>query len=162
MSVKYRPISEADYEWVVSQMTEQWGSELVVAHGQAYYPGRLPGFVAVQDGQSVGLVTYHIKAESCEIVTLHSLQPGQGIGTRLVEHAKQAARHAGCRRLWLITTNDNLTALRFYQKRGFHLVAVHPGAVNESREIKPSISEIGLDGIPIRDELVLELDLSAA
>jgi Acetyltransferase (GNAT) family len=66
-------------------------------------------------------------------------------------------REAGCRRVWLITTNDNLRALRFYQRRGFRLVAVHPDALARSRELKPSIPEIGLDGIPLRDELELEL-----
>ena len=66
---------------------------------------------------------------------------------------------AGCRRVWLITTNDNLRALRFYQRRGFRLVAVHPNALARSRELKPSIPEIGLDGIPLRDELELELTL---
>ena len=72
---------------------------------------------------------------------------------------RQAAREAGCGRVWLITTNDNLRALRFYQRRGFRLVAVHPDALERSRELKPSIPEIGLDGIPLRDELELELTL---
>ena len=62
--------------------------------------------------------------------------------------------------MWLITTNDNLNALRFYQGRGFRLVAVHPGAVEASRRLKPQIPELGSFGIPIRDELELELSLA--
>ncbi len=77
----------------------------------------------------------------------------------LIEAVKQAAVSAGCRRLWLITTNDNLHALRFYQKRGFRLVAVYPNALEESRRLKPEIPLVGLDGIPLRDELELELAL---
>ncbi|MBK9123270.1 MAG: GNAT family N-acetyltransferase, partial [Chloroflexi bacterium] len=65
----------------------------------------------------------------------------------------------GIHRLWLITTNDNLDALRFYQKRGWHLVAVHRDALNESRRLKPQIPIIGMDGIPLRDEIELEMTL---
>jgi ribosomal protein S18 acetylase RimI-like enzyme len=107
-----------------------------------------------------GLVTYHIAGNGCEIVTLDSLRPSLGIGTTLIESVKAAAGAAGCRRLWLITTNDNLHALGFYQKRGFRLAAVHPGAVNESRKLKPEIPLIGNDGIPIRDEIELEIVLT--
>ena len=107
-----------------------------------------------------GLVTFHIAGDACEIVTLDSLHPGQGIGTALIEAVKAAAGAAGCRRLWLITTNDNLHALGFYQKRGFRLVAVHPGAVDDSRKLKPEIPLIGNDGIPIRDEIELEIVLT--
>ena len=85
--------------------------------------------------------------------------PRVGAGTALIEAVAGAARAAGCARLWLITTNDNLRALRFYQRRGFRLAALHRDALARSRELKPSIAEIGLDGIPLRDELELELDL---
>ena len=141
-------------------VAEHWGAEIVVAHGTLYHPAELPGFVAELDGKAAGLVTFHIAGDACEIVTLDSLHPGQGIGTALIEAVKAAAGAAGCRRLWLITTNDNLHALGFYQKRGFRLVAVHPGAVNEARKLKPEIPLIGNDGIPIRDEIELEIVLT--
>jgi ribosomal protein S18 acetylase RimI-like enzyme len=70
-----------------------------------------------------------------------------------------AAKTQGCHRLWLITTNDNTHALRFYQRRGFRIVAIHVGAIDESRRLKPEISAVGLDGIPIRDEIELEIAL---
>jgi ribosomal protein S18 acetylase RimI-like enzyme len=137
-------------------VTEQWGAEIVVAHGKVYRPAELPGFVAEDAGQIVGLLTYHVEGDACEIVTLDSQREGQGIGTALIEAARSAARAAGCRRLWLITTNDNTAALRFYQKRGFVLAALHRDAVAASRAIKPEIPFIGNDGIPIRDEVELE------
>jgi N-acetylglutamate synthase-like GNAT family acetyltransferase len=108
----------------------------------------------------VGLVTYSIEGEACEIVSLDSLAENQGIGTALVQAVGTAARQAGCRRLWLITTNDNTPALRWYQKRGFRLAALHRGAVDQSRRVKPEIPLTGLDGIPIHDELELEILLN--
>ena len=154
-----RELEERDQRWVARFMTEHWGAEIVVSKGKVYRPHSLPGFVAERDGNVLGLVTYDIKDDECEIVTLDSLYEGHGIGTGLIEAVKAAARGAGCKRLWLITTNDNLHALRFYQKRGFALVAVHRNAIEASRKLKPGISLIGMDGIPIRDEVELELML---
>ncbi|MNV93512.1 hypothetical protein D3C71_1882140 [compost metagenome] len=61
--------------------------------------------------------------------------------------------------MWLITSNDNTRAIRFYQKRGLDLKAVHRDAITEARKLKPSIPLIGMDGIPIRHELEFELTL---
>ena len=159
-ALKIRPLSPADRDWATRHVAEHWGAEIVVAHGTIYHPAALPGFVAELDGKVTGLVTFQISGDACEIVTLDSLHPGQGIGTALIEEVKAAAGAAGCRRLWLITTNDNLHALGFYQKRGFRLVAVHPGAVDAARKLKPEIPLIGNDGIPIRDEIELEIVLT--
>lgn len=137
----------------------QWGDPRVVAHDTVYYPDTLPAFVAEEYGAWIGLITYTIVEDACEIVTIDSLREGQGIGIALIEAVAETAKTAGCRRLWLITTNDNLHALRFYQKRSFVLVAVHRDAVMRSRQIKPSIPLIGNDGIPIRDEIELEMML---
>jgi ribosomal protein S18 acetylase RimI-like enzyme len=114
-----------------------------------------PSFVAVRDGRVVGVATYVIDGDSCELLTLHVDDRFRGIGTALVDAVVAAAE--GCSRLWLITTNDNVDALRFYQRRGFTLVALHRGAVDDSRaRLKPEIAEIGDHGIPLRDELELE------
>jgi GNAT superfamily N-acetyltransferase len=138
---------------------EHWGDPLVVAHGKVYHPHTLPGFVAILKGNRVGLLTYALEEESCEIVTINSTKPGIGIGTLLIKAVTQAAREAGCKRLWLITTNDNLHALRFYQKRGFRLLTVHRHAVDAARQLKPSIPLIGDDQIPLHDEIELEMML---
>ena len=81
-----------------------------------------------------------------------------GIGSRLLERVIGAARDAGCSRLWLTTTNDNLDALRFYQRRGFQLCALRTGVVGDTRRLKP-LPATGAYDIPIRDELDLELPL---
>lgn len=139
------------------RITESWGAESVVAHGEIFHPAELPGFSAEAEGEVIGLLTYHIEGEACEIVTLDSWREGFGVGSALIEAAKQAVVRVGGHRLWLITTNDNTHALRFYQKRGFVIAAVHVNAMENSRKLKPEIPMVGMDGIPIRDEIELEM-----
>jgi DNA-3-methyladenine glycosylase I len=125
-----------------------------------YYPQDLPGFVVLYLGEKVGLITYNIIEHNCEIVTIDSTHPSSGVGTALIEAVKDIAIKSGCKRLWLITTNDNMNALRFYQKRGFRLVAVHNNALEQSRKLKPEIPMLGNHGIPLRDEIELEMILA--
>jgi GNAT superfamily N-acetyltransferase len=157
-----RPLVPADRNWVAHFLDEHWHSTKIVSRGVAYYAHLLPGLVAEmhnapEDAPPAGLITYHIDGKNCQIITVNSLQKGIGVGTKLLEVVKQAAHEAGCKRLWLVTTNDNLEALRFYQKRGFHLVAVYPNALAESRKLKPQIPIMGINDIPLRDEIELEI-----
>ena len=80
-------------------------------------------------------------------------------GTELLNKAIHKARNIGCYRIMLITTNDNLNALRFYQKRGFDIVKLYRNAVDVSRKLKPQIPLIGMDNITIKHEIELELIL---
>ena len=119
-----------------------------------------PALVAERDGQLAGVLTYVLASNSCEVLTLHAAERQSGVGTALLRSVEEVATSAGCSRLWLITTNDNLDALRFYQRRGFRLAALHAGAVDDSRaRLKPEIPRTGEYGIDLRDELVLEKDL---
>src|SRR3970040_1331712 len=152
-----RPVRAEDRDWIHRFITERWSAEVVAVHGVIYRPHELPGFVAEQAGEPVGLLTYNVAGAACETVTLDSTRPGMGVGTALIEAVREAAHAAGCRRLWLVTTNDNLEALRFYQKRGFFLALVHRKRVAGARRLKPEISRIGAHAIPIRDEIELEL-----
>ena len=153
------PITDRDREWLRNYLQERWGSSQVVSRGIVYQADTLPGFIAKWKGEPAGLLTYHIEGDACEIVSLNSDIEGVGIGTALLEAAKKQAASQGCRRLWLITTNDNVEAIRFYQKQGYELVAVHRNAIEQSRKLKPSIPAIGLHGIPIRDEIEFEMHL---
>jgi GNAT superfamily N-acetyltransferase len=154
-----RPVDEADRPWVLNIVLE-WGSDFVVSRGRKLYPQELPGFCAIgPGGERLGLATYEIIGDECQVVTLHALRQWAGIGTALLEAARDAAASAGCRRLWLITTNDNLDALRFYQRRGMHLVAVHSDLREVARSLKPLIPLVGNHDIPIRDEIELEMSL---
>lgn len=161
-----RELTNNDRNWVAHFLDEHWGSTKIVSRGEAYYGHLLPGFVAERtgvpdDAPPAGLLTYRLSDKACELMTVNSLQPNTGIGTSLVEAAKQAAREAGCKRLWLIITNDNLAALRFFQKRGFRLEAVYSGSLAEARKLKPQIPLVGLNGIPLFDEIELSFDLTS-
>ena len=159
LPLEMRPLTPQDSEWVRQDIVQYWGDSIVVAHGKVYQPQTLPGFVAILKGDRVGLLTYSLEDENCEIVTITSTKPGIGIGTLLLKAVTQAAQEAGCKRLWLMTTNDNLDALSFFQKRGFRLVAIHRGALDAARQLKPLIPLIGNDQIPLHDEFELEMML---
>jgi len=154
--VDVRPVTDADRDAVVGILTRSWGTTSVAGHGVRYDAATLPGLIATRAGRAVGLLTYHVDGAEWEVVTLDAVDSGSGIGTALLRSVEQAARAAGASRLWLITTNDNTRALRFYQRCGFDLVALHRDAVTRSRAtVKPSIP-LEVDGIPLRHELELE------
>ena len=155
---RIRPVDSDDADWIAQFITERWGAEFIAAHYEIYHCRDLPGFVATDGEKKVGLLTYKIVAGDCEVVSLDSLQPCVGIGTGLIDAVKAAACESGCRRLWLVTTNDNMNALRFYQKRGFAMVKINRNAIEFARNLKP-IPLTGTDGIPLRDEIELEMIL---
>jgi N-acetylglutamate synthase-like GNAT family acetyltransferase len=159
-SFTIRPAVDADRQWIAQFVEEHWGSDKMVVHGRIFIISQLPIFIAEMDGQAVGLVSFHIEGQECEITSLDSLREAIGIGAALIDKVKAAALEAGCRRLFLSTTNDNIHALRFYQRRGFVLAALRVGAVEAARKIKPQIPMIGFHGIPIRDEIELEIYLT--
>ena len=151
-----RRLSQNDLPRLRQFWIEHWAGEEMITRGNIYRPEQLEGFVVEDGNEWAGLLTLVIKDNECEVTSLDSLREGQGIGSRLIEQAMQEARARGCTRLFLITTNDNLNALGFYQKRGFEIVTVYRGAVNESRKIKPGIPLVGYNNIPLRDEIELE------
>lgn len=151
-------VEAADRAWAEARMGAEWGGALQARRGELHDVLALPGFVAEEDGAPLGIATYRIDGDACELAFVEAFERGRGIGTALLDAVRGAA--AGCGRIWLVTTNDNVDALRFYQRRGFRLVALRPGAVDEAREtLKPRIGRVGDHGIPIRDELELTLDL---
>lgn len=157
--MKVRAAIDADRAAISEILTAAWGGHIAVAHGTAYDVTTLPALVAEQDGRIVGLLTYTIVNDELEVVTIDAPVPHLGVGTALMAAATEVAKAEGAKRLWLITTNDNLDALRFYQRRGLRIVAVTPGAVDVSRTIKPAIPLTGFYDIPLHDELTLELRL---
>jgi ribosomal protein S18 acetylase RimI-like enzyme len=157
--ITIREVGDDDAEWIVRMIAGEWGTEFVVSGGRMYHPHTLPGYVAEFAGNAVGLITYLITGLECEIITLNSQHERGGVGSALVDAVVDAARSNGCTQLRLITTNDNINALRFYQKRGFRLVSVHRDAVTQARRIKPSIPFLGLHDIPLHDELELAMPI---
>ena len=139
---------------------EEWAGPMIVSKGHVWDTSALPGFAAVDDNNNLcGIVTYRLADGECEITTLNSLKENQGVGTSLINAVINTAKNNRCRRLWLITTNDNTHAIRFYQRFGLSLREVRINALEKSRKMKPSIPLAGMDDIPLLHEFEFEIML---
>lgn len=153
-----RALEPADGQRLAALLTQSWGSTRMATRGRLVDVTALPGFLAEDDGEWLGYVNYEVRDGQMEIVGLEAKAEGQGVASALLARCIGEALSADAHRVWLVTTNDNITALRFYQRRGFVLIALHPGAVVDAREsIKPEIPLTGEHDIPLRDELELQL-----
>jgi N-acetylglutamate synthase-like GNAT family acetyltransferase len=155
--IKIRLTTPSDKDRISELMEKYWGGEPLVIRAKNYYPSRLDGILALRGEEIIGFLFFDIQDSACEIIVFEVFDKTKGLGTTILEKLKDLAKHKGCKRIFLMTTNDNLDALRFYQRRGFHICAVHIDSVKESRKMKPGIPMNGEYGIPIRDEIDLEL-----
>ena len=136
---------------------QHWGSAEMVVSSGVNNCSELDGFIYVNEHDEItGLITYMIRDNECEIISLDSTEEGKGIGSELVRVVEDLAKQHHCEVVSLLTTNDNLHALKFYQKRGYRIVEIISNAVQKARAIKPSIPLIGNDDIPLHDELKLQ------
>jgi len=150
------PITDEHRTFVDSRIDENWAGPFVVSRGILHDTRTQQGFVAVCSDEVVGYILYNVAHGECEITVLESLRPRQGIGRVLVDTIVRVAKEMGLSRIWLITTNDNAPAIQFYQRYGFGIKAIHINAMEKSRELKPQIPLVGLDGIPIVHEFEFE------
>lgn len=148
-----------DRVWAESLWQERWGGHEMIVHDEAIALRELEALIVWRGSLRVGLGTYRIRGPVCEIVSLDSLHSQQGIGTSLLQAVAERARASHCTCLRVTTTNDNLTALGFYQRRGFGLRELRPGAVGRARWKKPQIPRLSPNGIALRDEIELEKPL---
>lgn len=155
-----KPISSENRQQVNDFIVSHWFSTDMVVRGEIIDMTVLDGFVVYEGENIIGLLTYKIDGTECEIVSLDSLAENQGIGTSLVNKVIEAAKENNCKKIKLITTNDNLNALRFYQKQGFDMVRIYHNALDVSRKLKPSIPLVGEFGIPLKHEIEFEMDIS--
>lgn len=153
--IHIRSIGESDKEWMKKVMIASWGLEIVIA-SKPFNTLEIPGFIAELDGKPSGVVTFDIAGGKCEIVSLNSLEKAKGIGTALLNKIIEFAKEKHCTSVWMVTSNDNIDALRFYQKRGFRITKIYPNAIDEARKLKPQIPLIGDYGIPMKDAIELE------
>jgi ribosomal protein S18 acetylase RimI-like enzyme len=162
--VHVREVRDEERDWLRAAIVERWGDEIAVGRGRVWTPHELPAMVAVDDsGDRVGMATYVVEGAVAELVSIDALRTGAGVGRRLLTAVAATARAAGAEQLLVMTTNDNLPALRFYQRNGFRLTELRPGGVDKARAtLKPSIPETGNDGIPLRDEIDLLLELGGS
>ena len=157
--VQIRHISEKNYQWITGVLKERWGSVKIVSRGKITSANKLPGFITYFNNQPVWLITYSILNDECEIISLDSLQKSLGIGSSLLKEVVNEAKRQKLKRVWLVTTNDNIYAQQFYIKQGFKLVAIHKNALEKSRQLKPGIPMLSKEGIPIKDEIEMEIEL---
>nr|DAF88950.1 MAG TPA: acetyltransferase domain containing protein [Siphoviridae sp. ctSA812] len=155
--MELQKINQDNRERINQFIIHQWFTMQMVVHGESINLGEADGWYACDNNEIIGLVTYHIAGNEMEILSLDSLIENKGTGTALLHQALLDAKNAGLTRVRLITTNDNLHALRYYQKRGFDIIGFNYNALDEARKIKPEIPLTGMDGIPLKHEIELEL-----
>lgn len=154
-----KPISIDDRQRTNDFIKSRWFSTEMVVGSEIVDMTKLEGFIAYEKDEIIGLVTYRIKDSECEIMSLDSLKENQGIGTALLNKIIEEAINKKCKKIKLITTNDNINAIRFYQKRGFDMVRIYHNALDVARKLKPSIPLLGDFGIPIKHEIEFEMNL---
>ena len=158
--MKIKSLETTEYrESVNSYICYLWGGPMVVTLGKLYDTSNLSGFVADGDGALLGAILYRIDKDECEISVLFSLVQNIGAGTKLLDAVIDTAKQSGVQRIWLITTNDDTQAIRFYQKYGFKLKTVHIGAIEVTRKLKNELPSLGNDNIPIEHEFEFEIFL---
>ncbi|KZL14479.1 MULTISPECIES: GNAT family N-acetyltransferase [unclassified Pseudovibrio] len=160
MSIQVRAIEPEDREQVVELLVNRWTSPEQLLDGEMVDASRLPGYLALDEGRLVGMITLIKREQEWEILTLDSLQRWGGVGTLLLDASVDAARQEGLGRIMVRTSNDNLDAFRFYQRRGFRLEKVVQGVIDEERKLKPEIPVTGLHGILLRDEVIFGRDIT--
>jgi GNAT superfamily N-acetyltransferase len=151
-ALRVRRAEPADAAWIGCFLREHWRATTMAVHGELIDAAVLPALIA---GNRQGLATWRRLGADAELVSINAVPAGAGVGTALIEALAARLRAEGCARLWLTMMNANLSGLRFYQRRGFRLLLVRPGAVDEARRLKPSIPMVGEYGIPMHDELDL-------
>lgn len=141
---------------LIDLFIDNWGDDEMVVSSGTYQLSDLPGFVEYDEAEIIGVITYIIKNDQIEIISLDSFRENVGIGSQLLKKLEEISEEKDITKISVITTNDNLNALKFYQKRGYSIIKVIPNAVEKARKQKPSIPLFAENGIPIRDEIVLE------
>ncbi|WGL60503.1 GNAT family N-acetyltransferase [Pigmentibacter sp. JX0631] len=155
-NIIFRETTSDDSSQTLIKMKKHWGGEPLVIRTKNYYPSKLNGIIAQLNDTWVGFLFYDLQGDDCEIVVFEVFEKFKGIGTQIIARLKEIAKNKQCKRIYLMTHNDNLDALRFYQTRGFHICGIHLNSMEFTRKIKPC-PEIGDYGIPIRDEIDLEI-----
>jgi GNAT superfamily N-acetyltransferase len=154
------PIADSLRGIVQPLIDDAWAGPHLAVNGKLWDTRTLPGLAAL-DGENrlIGYLLYTFHGGECEIMVLESLHAGIGVGTRLIERVKEIAKKHNTKKLIVMTTNDNIKAIRFYQKRGFTLRRLRPNMLAVSRRLKPGIPLTGNDGLPLRDEIEFEIEL---
>lgn len=159
MEYSIEKITEKNRQKVNNILVNEWESTNITIRGKIIDGTRLDGFLAIRDTEIIGLITYIFENNECEIVSLNSFEENKGIATKLIDIVKELAIKNNCIRLKLVTTNDNIRGIEFYQRRGFSFSNIYVNSIENSRKLKPEIPMYADNGLPIRDELEFEMKL---
>ena len=161
MVIEVREATAEDRGWMADFIAIDWPGDILVSLGVVHRVANLNGLVAWEGNQRAGLLTWAVKDLDFEVVTLSSASERRGAGTALIKAAIALAGQRNCLRVWLVTTNDNTPAIRFYQRLGMRMVALHRDVVDNQRALlKPTLPLRGLDGMPMHDEIEFEIRLT--
>jgi N-acetylglutamate synthase-like GNAT family acetyltransferase len=158
-TIKIRAIRPTDTAWIRELFIQKWAGDLMIIRGKAYQLEELSGYIAELSNKKVGLITFRVTGQKLEITSLNSLLEKKGVGSTLVNKVLNFAKTRRLKSIRLITTNDNLNAIGFWQKRGFKLLRIYPDSLEMARKLKPALPFVGENGIPLRDEIELEMKL---
>jgi GNAT superfamily N-acetyltransferase len=152
-----RPVT--DRAFLDELLRLRWSGGALMLRGKIVHPKDVEAHAAYHGGRLAGVATWRVEGPVLYLVTLNNVTGERGVGVALLDAMMKLGREKGSGLLRVIVTNDNLNALGFYQRRGFRMIAVHPGAIDTIRALLPGIPSMGANGIPIRDEIELEIDL---
>lgn len=160
--IQLKKIEDSERQEMIRFLREELHSQQKIIRGRAVDISQEKGIAAYHGKKIVGLLTYKIAQSECEILSLDSILENQGLGTKLLAQlTEDIAKAGGCRKIKLVITNDNLNAMRFYQKRGFDLSMILRDTITKARAEQSGlpIPFTGDFGIPVRHEIELEKEL---
>lgn len=133
---------------------QDFGRTKIVAFGEVMDIDQIPALVAIRHSSPSGALAYRLLGDALHIVALATdpMWQRSGVGACLLAEAELLARRLKLSRLLVATSNDNLPALYFYQRRGYRLTALVPNSVAEHTHQQVA----GFAGIPVTDEIRLE------
>jgi GNAT superfamily N-acetyltransferase len=154
VDAEIRPATDGEID---ANWCEFTGGPPVIGALRDYMPSDVEGLIWRDPATGRrGLVSWWIDGERGEIASVHAEPPGSGTGTRIMDVAEEELRRRGVKTVIVATTNDNVRALNFYQKRGYRLVRLQLEAMDRVRAAKPSVPLTGRDSVPLRDMWELE------
>ena len=150
-------LEHADAAYIRDRIGATWGFPIISTTGAYNGPDELKGLVWRDESEQIlGLVTWFVKGNWAEIVTLDAYEQGRHIGGRLLDAAEAELLEYGVRWVSITTTNDNIRAIAFYLRRGYRIVKVELEGMERVRAVKPSVPLEGHEGLPLRDMLEFE------
>ena len=155
--MEYERINSLNRNRIDTFIKQHWYTTTMIIRGKEIDMTKTEGFYFNDGEDIICLITYIVYDNILEITSLDSLHENQGIGSKLVEAVIHEAKERKLEKIVLITTNDNINAIKFYQKRGFDMVRLFHDALEVSRKLKPEIPLIGENSIPLRHEIEFEL-----